>query len=109
MFSLQGGLRAVVWTDLFQGLVMIGGLVAIIVQERKNERIDGSMRWHIPKRARATRPLTAPLHRIAGANLQQMSSPLKNVLIHGRPGRRCGLRARAGSAICWGSLRNGCE
>ena len=52
MFSLQGGLRAVVWTDLFQGLVMIGGLVAIIVQERKNERIDGSMRWHIPKRAR---------------------------------------------------------
>lgn len=44
MFSLQGGLRAVVWTDLFQGLVMIGGLVAIIVQER-SERIDGSLAY----------------------------------------------------------------
>ena len=61
MFSLQGGLRAVVWTDLFQGLVMIGGLVAIIVQERKNERIDGSLAY---PQTRAPRPLTAtPLHR----------------------------------------------
>ena len=68
MFSFQGGLRAVVWTDLFQGLVMIGGLVAIIVQERKNERIDGDG-WiagiSYPQ-TRATRPLTAPLHRQPG-------------------------------------------
>jgi Na+/proline symporter len=30
--SLQGGIKTVVWTDLFQALVMITGLVAIIVR-----------------------------------------------------------------------------
>ena len=44
---MQGGLRAVVWTDLFQGLVMIGGLVAIIVQERTDRR-----RWMDRRRRR---------------------------------------------------------
>ena len=29
---LQGGMRAVIWTDVFQTLVMIGGMLAITVQ-----------------------------------------------------------------------------
>lgn len=28
---LQGGMKAVIWTDLFQGVVMLGGLLAIVV------------------------------------------------------------------------------
>ena len=28
----QGGMKAVVWTDVFQAIVMIGGLLAIVVQ-----------------------------------------------------------------------------
>ena len=28
----QGGMKAVVWTDVFQALVMIGGMLAIVIQ-----------------------------------------------------------------------------
>ncbi len=30
-FSLQGGMRAVVWSDTFQSLVILGGLIAVCV------------------------------------------------------------------------------
>lgn len=31
VFSLQGGLKAVIWTDVFQTLVMFLGQVAVII------------------------------------------------------------------------------
>lgn len=31
MFPLQGGMKAVIWTDVFQGVVMLGGMIAIII------------------------------------------------------------------------------
>ena len=78
MFSLQGGLRAVVWTDFFQGLVMIGGLVAIVVQER-TDRWRWMDRWHIPKRAHSRGH--AAVYTTASprqtSSTDQMSSPLK--------------------------------
>ena len=27
----QGGMKAVVWTDVFQGLILLGGLIAVMV------------------------------------------------------------------------------
>ena len=79
---MQGGLRAVVWTDLFQGLVMIGGLVAIIVQERTDRRrwMDRQRRRrrHPQTRATATAECTTASPppspgRLSGADLSQMS------------------------------------
>ena len=32
MYTFQGGMRAVVWTDVFQALVMFGGMLAILIQ-----------------------------------------------------------------------------
>lgn len=29
--SLQGGMKAVIWTDVFQGVVMLGGMITIII------------------------------------------------------------------------------
>ena len=31
MISLQGGMKAVIWTDVFQGVVMLGGMITIII------------------------------------------------------------------------------
>ena len=75
---MQGGLRAVVWTDLFQGLVMIGGLVAIIVQERTDRRRWMDRRRHPQTRATAaaaecTTASPSPPARLSGADLSQMS------------------------------------
>jgi len=30
--SLQGGMRAVIWTDVFQCLVMVGGMITILIK-----------------------------------------------------------------------------
>ena len=75
---MQGGLRAVVWTDLFQGLVMIGGLVAIIVQERTDRRrwMDRQRRRSHPQTRAMPRPQSASPPspaRLSGADLSQMS------------------------------------
>ena len=32
--SLQGGLRGVIWTDVFQTVVVLGGLIVIVVMVR---------------------------------------------------------------------------
>jgi len=31
LFSLKGGMKAVIWTDVFQGAVMLGGMITIII------------------------------------------------------------------------------
>ena len=31
---MQGGMRAVIWTDVFQFLTMVGGMLAILVKVR---------------------------------------------------------------------------
>ena len=30
-FIMQGGLKAVVWTDVFQSLIMVAGLITVVV------------------------------------------------------------------------------
>lgn len=45
---LQGGLKAVIWTDVFQTLVMFAGQVAVIVVGTR--RVGGMARvWHLAK------------------------------------------------------------
>ena len=31
LFYLQGGLKAVIWTDVFQSLIMISGLIVVVI------------------------------------------------------------------------------
>lgn len=31
LFYLQGGLKAVIWTDVFQSLIMIAGLIVVVI------------------------------------------------------------------------------
>jgi len=31
LFNLQGGLKAVIWTDVFQSLIMISGLIVVVI------------------------------------------------------------------------------
>ena len=37
--SLQGGMKAVIWNDVFQALVMLGGLVAVVI--KGSEKVGG--------------------------------------------------------------------
>jgi hypothetical protein len=38
LFSLQGGMKAVMWTDVFQTIVMFVGLLASVIQGRHSTR-----------------------------------------------------------------------
>ncbi len=35
-YTAVGGIRAVVWTDTFQALVMVAGMIAVIIMVRVN-------------------------------------------------------------------------
>lgn len=43
LYSLfKGGMRAVIWTDVFQFVVMIGGLLAVIIKVRPKNPTETS-------------------------------------------------------------------
>ena len=48
LYFIQGGLKAVIWTDVFQCVVMVGGLVTVAV--KGSMEVGGLSRvWEINK------------------------------------------------------------